>query len=344
MTGSTFGLRARIATIGGDADETDNQATRQWAVTFPVQPGATARLRFSFSLPQGHDPITVNVETDLLPREASLELARASDSIAGAIHIYHREYDIVIPGDLPYGTAFPVRLTVAHARSHEALQHHERIAVYDTTPPMVTSYRAVMLRDGRIAVQVQVGDRYAGLSENAVITEYSQDNGQTWVSTIHRSTYDDFAKPALFEAIIDSPVPHGGLLIGVSVRDNIGNTTRELPADATVFVAPPNAEFLLDAPPGYHPDGNPIFAPEKLARQALWVRNHRARRTFSRDEHSNATDRFESRRLAQLDSLPAILRAEKVDVSRFLLYDAPLVRVSSRAGVEGLALRLGHWN
>jgi hypothetical protein len=103
---------------------------------------------------------------------------------------------------------------------------------------MLSSYRAVLLSDGRVAVQVHAGDGESGMSGHGVTTRFSLDGGNTWHHQVHSSVEDDFGRPWIFETVL-GPFPIGyGLLIGVSARDNAGNVTARLPFDASVYRAP----------------------------------------------------------------------------------------------------------
>lgn len=215
-------------------------------------------------------------------------------------------------------------------------QQHERFAVADTIPPMLSSYRAVLFRDGRVAIQVHVGDRQSGVSESGVATHYSLNGGKTWLRQVHSSIEDDFGRPATFETTLGPFEGGTELLIGVSARDLVGNTSRGLPVDAGVLVAPMNMERVLDTFGSSGVDGNPVFSHEAIARLAVWIDTAHVNQ---RAAVQSGTERFELRRLQDLRTLPDSLRAWAVDVTKFERLDVPLERLS-RDGSEWTVLRV----
>jgi hypothetical protein len=258
-----------------------------------------------------------------------------------------REVRLVTPEQLPHGSVFAARLTLTDSVTGEVLQQHERIAVYDTVPPMLSSYRAVLLRDGRIAIQVRAGDRHAGVSESGVATLYSLDGGKTWHRQVHDFVEDDFGRPALFETVVGPFSPGADLLIGVRAQDMAGNASVRLPVDAGVFLAPRNAELVVDEVGVLSPDGNPIFAPATVARRGAWA--DKAETALARllahqpDRDLSAAERFELRRLEELRTVPTTFRRWDVDFSGFTQVDAPLVRLSPDDGPEWTVLRVRAW-
>lgn len=344
-TNSRFGLRARIQTTGGDADESDNVKTREWGPWLSMAPSGELTINFNFAVSHRTRAARVRMETVAVPSRALVDYPWSRDGLLLPPGRYTREVRLVTPKQLPMGSVFAARLTLTDSQTGVVLQQHERIAVYDTVPPMLSSYRAVLLRDGRVAIQVQAGDRHSGVSENGVATEYSLDGGTTWRSQVHVFVEDDFGRPALFETVL-GPFSRGAdLLIGVHTHDVAGNTSERLPVDASVFAAPRNAELLVDSFDIRHPNGNPVFGPATVARRAAWVDTAEATLAYLLARRSqtglSASERFELRRLHELRTVPRSFDVWRVDVSGFIRVDSPLVWFSPDDGSERTVLRIG---
>lgn len=228
------------------------------------------------------------------------------------------------------------------------LRGARRGASHDTVPPMVSNYRAVLLPDGRVAVQLLAGDAGSGISRTGAVTRYSLDGGRTWHRAIHSPVEDDFGRPALFETVL-GPFPRGAnLLLGLVVRDRAGNVSMQLPADAAVFLAPQNAGLAVDSfGMGKGPSGNPIFSPEAVARRAAWVLAAESAvanlLTRALDGDLSPTERFELRRLEELRTVPAAFTSWGVDVTRFRRVDAALVKVGAAGGSDQIVFRVRPW-
>lgn len=345
-TESRFGLRASIRTVGGDADDSDNVRTRECGPWAPMGPSATVSMTFSFAVSAPTRAAELHVELIGVPIGSRL----GADHNGGRLFLhpghYTKEVHLRTPKQLPHGSVFGVRLTLTDSVTGETLQQHERFAAYDTVPPMLTSYRGILLRDGRVAIQVQAGDRHSGVSEEGVATRYSLDGGKTWRQQVHSFVEDDFGKPALFETIIGPFAPGADLLIGLRVQDRAGNTTDALPTDASVFLAPSNAEQLLNAFSGPRIDGNPIFAPETIVRLAAWIDTAHAKLFADRPldaEPRAAADRFELRRLQELREVLTAFRTRNVDLSGFDPVDARVVKLTSDSRAPSTVLHVPAW-
>jgi hypothetical protein len=338
-----FGLRARIRTTGGDADEADNVATREWRASIPILPSAEQTITFAFVVPHGLRAARVRVETLIAPQDTPVRNPLSEHGLLMPPGTYAKEIHLTTPSNLRHGSRVLARLTVADSETGEVLQQHERLAVYDTIPPMLSSYRAVLLRDGRVAVQVHAGDRHAGVSENGVSTHYSLDGGHTWQRRLHASVEDDFGRPALFETVLDSLPAGADLLLGICAQDWVGNTNMRLPADASVFQAPINAELILDAFGVASTSGNPLFAPTTVARHASWVAAEAAHaRSLALQPLAGlgATERFELRRIEDLQTVPVAFRTAGVNIKGFKHIDARTLRLSADDGLERTVLRI----
>lgn len=214
---------------------------------------------------------------------------------------------------------------------------------------MVSSYRAVLLRDGRIAIQVHAADQGAGVLDNGVSTSYSHDGGATWHSQVHRAILDDFGRPALFETII-GPVPAGvDVLLGIRSHDAVGNVSVQIPVDAVAIRAPQNAERLInvEALDLASVDGNPLFATEAAARLAA-----RLGAADASDANGSATGslasqgaigQFELRRAREQRTVPAFFRRSDVTLSGFTRMPTRLRREPREDGREWTLLRLPGW-
>ncbi len=339
-----FGVRARIRTTESDADESDNVKTREWGPWLPMAPSAEVTIRFTFAVSDRAGAMKVHLEPLRVPPGASVVAAPSGHNLFLKPGLHTREVRLLTREQLRHGSVFSARLTLTDSVTGEVLQQHERSAVFDTVPPMLSSYRAVMLRDGRIAIQMQAGDRNSGVPESGVATLYSADGGTTWHRQVHGFVEDDFGRPALFETVI-GPFPRGtNLFVSARAQDRAGNASLRLPVDARVFAAPNNAELLVDAYGIPLHDGNPVFVPAMIARRAAWVEaaktSHALEPALASHSNLTAADRFELRRIEELYAVPTSFNQFGVDVSGFTQVDAGTVRLASDHGSEWTALRI----
>lgn len=345
-TGTRFGLRARIATNGGDKNDSDNVKTREWGPWLPMTAGADVTMKVFFVVPSGTLTARVHRESVRVPPGARVVSGSRGDSVFLHAGLHYSEIRLLTPEWLPHGSVFVSRVTLTDSATGQVLQQHERIAVYDTIPPVISSYRAVLFCDGRLAVQLQAGDRHAGVPEGGAATRYSIDGGTTWNQEVHHFAYDDFGRPALFETILGPFSPDTELLIGVSVRDMIGNTSVALPAEAIVLAAPRNAERAIETFGLSRLDGNPVFAPVDVQRRARAINDGAASHDLS--EHAaraslSADQRFELKRVHELRTVPEQFHHWGVDMVDFRRVNVERVRLSGNYQSARSVLRIRPW-
>ncbi len=91
-------------------------------------------------------------------------------------------------------------------------------------------------------------------------------------------------------------------------------------------------------------NGTPVFVPATIARRAAWVEAAKTSRALEPALASHASltaaDRFELRRIEELDAVPSSFNQFGVDVSGFTQVDAGTVRLASDHGSEWSALRI----
>jgi hypothetical protein len=281
-------------------------------------PNRAVALQWQFLLPPPIEGTKAQIQVFGLPLGSRFTNEDGDSTALVAANIYVKRLRFIAPPALPHGSIALARLTIRDGLTGQIVEESERLAAFDTIPPTVGSYRAVLLRDGRIAIQVQVGDRHSGVAENAVSTRFSIDGGKTWRQQVHFAIHDDFERPAIFETVI-GPIPTGSeVLLGLNAEDMVGNSTLGVPADATVILAPLNAERLLNLPSGV--EGNPIFSAESIARLAQWVDTAYLSLLNKRSNVPREVERareFELRRLHDLRALPEAFRARHIDLVGF---------------------------
>lgn len=326
-----FSLLARIATRGSDGQASDNVGTREFRRWMRLSPDSNVDLQFAFQVastlraPRAH--------LDVLRKPAR---SRLHSQTCDALRLESGQHACVVrfstPGKMTDGAVLAVRLTIRDGETGVVAQQHIRIAAYDTIAPLLTSYRAVILGDGRVAVQVYAGDEDTGIPGYGVVTRYSVDGGQTWGRQHHSSIEDDFGRPAIFETVVGPFIRGREVMLAIEVHDHTGNTSRRLPADAAVFVAPRGAENLIDSLVGHPPVGNPLFSHHLVGRQTAWIADGNA--TLRRSGNSLSPDTvlsvFERRRVLELGVLPSLFRRWKIDAAEFRRENPSIVHTVER--------------
>jgi hypothetical protein len=332
--------RIRVQTLGGDRDYSDNVVTVDWSDWRRLAPSALIELPFHLEV-ERPSRLHFTVESLQVPEGASVvppSIARSGFFVEGQHHV---KVGLHTGESLSHGSVAIVRLTIRECGSGKVLLRHERTAVYDTVAPTVADYRAVVLSDGRVAVQAQVFDEHSAVYDSNVSSRYSEDEGRSWNTARHTPTDDFLGRPALYETVIGPFSNSEDLLVSLEFEDLVGNAGRGIPTDAAVFLAPKGAEVLLYGAAG-DPEGNPIFRVESILRSVSTV--EREVRLASVPNGSTDTvraeDAFELRRRAEVRALSEKARLGGVDLAAFRPTTPTLLRLSSKTGHELAVLRL----
>ena len=122
--------------------------------------------------------------------------------------------------------------------------------------------------DHSLAVQALAGDEHSGLHEQrGLLLHHSADSGRTWITEAPTNRIGHFIEPTIFEFTQGPFTPGVRLLIRLEARDRAGNTSSLTPEDASVFVAPANAERLaVKVRSLSQPEKSPLFDIERLQR------------------------------------------------------------------------------
>ena len=144
------------------------------------------------------------------------------------------------------GAHLELRVALVTRERGRVVQEHQWSVVYDTIPPVIGSYRAVVFADGTVGVEVLADDEHSEVRRRGVATRYSTDDGLTWETAVHEYTLNDFDRPTTFQAILP-PLPRGTRLqLQVAVFDMAGNAQNVIPRDATIALLPWLARGTFD--------------------------------------------------------------------------------------------------
>jgi len=265
-----YGVMATVEPIGPDDNLANNRKTKTWNNMSRVVPGGTTIFNYSF----------INAESSPLSLVLRLERNRLPDG--WVLHDSNEGHgDITLqPGEKITGTVIltvpnagiangafsEARITLLDQKLGKVYRQHEWFEIYDTVPPTISNYRAVLLKDHTIAIQALVADQHSGVLEaTGVSTQFSVDGGKTWAVKAHNYKTGNFVRPTLFETVI-GPFPAGtNVMLRFAARDTAGNAAAIIPADSSAFLAPAGAEQLLQMAyifPRTKP--NPLFEVEEL--------------------------------------------------------------------------------
>ena len=273
-TRTRYGVVATVDTVGDDADWSDNRKIKEWNIPYRVRPGevnvfnytfrntAGAASRVRWRIDQSAPPDGWRVEG--LPHGGTTFVMAPGQAIGGVLLLR-------APAQIAEGAFLETRLALVAEDSGKVLQQHEWFQVYDTEPPGVTNYRAVLLQDHTVAIQALVADKSSGVLEaTGVSTEFSADNGRTWAVKSHNYKVGNFIRPTLFETVLGPFAPNTRVLVRFTALDTAGNAQSIIPADASAFVAPPLAERLIQQAYVFpRTQQNPVFDLERLKRLSL---------------------------------------------------------------------------
>jgi hypothetical protein len=244
-----YGVKATIETTGEDKNWLDNAKIKEWNIPFKLQPGfmnvynyvfknttektITAKWLFDHSdYPQG-------ISIKNLPSGRKTIQLPPGGEIKGTLFLQ-------APARMEEGAFLEARLSLVNTETNRIFQQHEWFQVFDTEKPVVTNYRAVLLQNHTIAIQALVADKGSGVLEaTGVTTEFSVDGGKTWAVKAHNYKVGNFVRPTLFETVLGPFAPETKVLVRFTAMDTYGNAQTIIPADASAFIAPPNAELLL---------------------------------------------------------------------------------------------------
>lgn len=315
LSHTQYGVMATVEPQQPDSNSANNSKTKTWNNMSRVVPGGTTSFNYSFvNSATAPTTYTLNLERNRLPigwiltdsnTNRSDVTLRPGERIRGTLTLR-------VPDTPQQNGAFSeARIALLDKNSGKVFRQHEWFEIYDTTPPTVSNYRAVILPDHTLAIQALVSDEQSGVLEaTGVRTEFSVDGGKTWAVKSHNYKTGNFIRPTLFETVIGPFAPSTKLMLRFAALDTAGNVTAVIPSDAHAFVAPPGAQQLLQMAyifPRTKP--NPIFEVEELKAIAAAVRSAEARGADVR--------RFSVTQLATLGIQPNRLTALGVDPARF---------------------------
>lgn len=330
-----YGVMATVEPIGPDNDLSNNRKTKTWNNMSRVVPGGLTTFNYDFvnaesqprvftlklersRLPQGWQLIDSNAQL----REVTLQ---PNDHLRGTLSLQ-------VPSSTPSDGAFSeARIALVDRNTNSVYRQHEWFEIYDSTPPSVSNYRAILLPDHTIAIQALVADEQSGVLEaTGVKTEYSLDGGKTWAQRAHNYKTGNFIRPTLFETVLGPFAPGTEILLRFSAMDTAGNVTAAIPADAQAFAAPSGAQQLLQLAyvfPRTKP--NPIFNVEELRALTASIKSAQARgqdvRRFSRQDLSALG--IPADRLAALGVDAARFADLKSDLYKLGLLDLPFDQI-----------------
>ena len=265
--GSPYAIRATIRTLGRDANWRDDTSEKEWRKNQTLRPGREYRFRYGFSNNTRETVLARwNIEIQSVPAGGSLRFRPEPGTFLSLAAGRHDGGTVRFraPAVVREGSFLAVRATLLDL-SGKVLSLREWFLVADTVPPMVSNYRALVLGNRTIAVQVLVGDPNAGVRPFGVNTVYSVDGGRTWAVMGMEPRVARTSRLILFEGVVGPFAPGAKLLLGLRATDAAGNRQRALPLDARAFLAPENSERLF----GLHQaaaatEGNPLFGWEGL--------------------------------------------------------------------------------
>jgi hypothetical protein len=244
-----YGVRATIETTGQEKNWLDNSKIKEWNIPFQLKPGFTnvynyiyknttekpVKLKWSFE----HTDFPEGCAIRNLPDEKKPVELKPGEEIRGTLFLE-------APMKIEEGAFLEARLSLIDPETKKLFQQHEWFQVYDTEKPNVSNYRAVLLNDHTIAIQALVADKGSGVLEaTGVTTEFSVDGGKTWAAKAHNYKVGNFTRPTLFETVLGPFAPGTKVLVRFTAMDTYGNVQTIIPEDASAFLAPPNAELLL---------------------------------------------------------------------------------------------------
>lgn len=335
-----FVMYGRIATVGGDAFEADNSAERSWRPWTKLTPGSQATVPIGFDITR---KTQVRLESVRVPADVEVEAVQIRDGQVFAPGSYFGWVKVRSPQGLAIGSTYVLRSTLLDNSRRSVIRRVHHIAVYDTVAPRVTGYRVVILEDGRIAIQIRAGDEHSGISEVGVQTGYSLDGGRTWRRKRHDSIEDDFGRPAIFDGVIGPFASEDTVVIKVEVQDAVGNVSDQLPDDAVVLAAPRRAEILVDSLATDSPNGHPIFRHQEILRHAAWTQYRDTasdRPRMPEEVGASPSDRFESRRIQELRTIPAVAEKWGIRLQDFVTLEANVAGYYVTGGKTRLVLRI----
>jgi hypothetical protein len=251
-----YGLRATVETHGNDFDWSNNSKTKEWRPHSRVSAPMVRELAYTFTnvMPRSlrvrwqiHARIPPGWRVGGLPPVNKAFRWAAGEQLRDSFHV-------AVPMNAAHGSSASIRIALVDAASNRVREEHEWRQVFDSVPPRLSNYRAILLRNHTVAVQLMADDAHAGVSPGSVFTFYSIDGGKTWHKQAHDARLNPLGHMTWWETVIGPFPPQTRLLLGVTATDDADNRDAWLPVDASVFLAPVNAELLLEG-------RDPVFAP-----------------------------------------------------------------------------------
>ena len=329
-----YGVRATIETSGRDADLSDNAKVKEFGTNSNIMPGEARELYYAFRNDSAFArqvrwvmhrlvrPIDWSMEG--APNESAIITWNPGEELRGALTLR-------APPRLPNGSFAEIRLTLVDASSRKVLHQREWFLTFDRIPPVIANVRAILMADHLVAVQALAGDEHSGLHEqHGLLLHHSADSGRTWMTEAPRNRVGHFIEPTVFEFTAGPFTPGVRLLIRLEARDRAGNTTSLSPEDASVFVAPANADRLAVKERSLaQPEKSQLFEVERLQRLHGALTRQRAALTATEltatravagrgtSENRSARRPLLTRRIEDLQTELDKLSALGIDVSAF---------------------------
>ncbi|MHB0955688.1 MAG: hypothetical protein ACYC0X_04845 [Pirellulaceae bacterium] len=276
LTRTQYGVRATIETTEGEVNWKDNSKVKEWNIPFRVEPSHANVFNYSF-VNTSDRPVKVrwmwestetppNWKIEGIPEGKEAFEFEPGKPVQGSLLL--RAPDVIEEGSF-----LETRLSLIDDQSGKVIGQHEWFQVYDTVPPDVTNYRAVLLDDKSLAIQALVADKGSGVLEaTGVSTEFSVDGGRTWARKAHNYKVGNFVRPTLFETVLGPFSDGTKVQVRFTAKDTAGNAQTVIPDDASAFRAPKNAEKLLQNAYVFpRTQRNPIFELEKLKQLKVTV-------------------------------------------------------------------------
>lgn len=269
ITRTRYHVMATVVTEGKDFNLLDNRKVKSWNAPTRVKPNHVNVYNYVFKNYQAHSlkykwlfehtPYPEGWKIEGVPTDTNEIVWKPGEEIRGTLLMKAPEK----PNE---GEFLEGRLSLVNAENNEIILQNEWFQIYDTQPPDISNYRAVLMDDGQIAIQALVADKGSGILEaTGVSTEFSVDGGRTWARKPHNYKVGNFIRPTLFETVIGPFKQNTKVQLRFTALDTAGNAATVIPVDATAFRAPPNANVLLQSAYLFpRTQANPLFEIDKL--------------------------------------------------------------------------------
>jgi hypothetical protein len=277
-----YGVMATVEPTTPDDDLTNNRKCKTWNNMLRVTPSATNTFNYAFkNYDTNAKEFKLSLLTSKLPSGWTL---KDSNERRGTVKLSPGEIlrgtlSLSVPDNIEEGAFSEARISLIDAQSGEVYRQHEWFEIYDTVPPVISNYRAILLQNHTIAIQALVADQQSGVLEaTGVSTQFSVDGGKTWAAKAHNYKTGNFVRPTLFETVIGPFSPKTNVMLRMTARDTAGNVAWRIPDDASAFMAPAGAEQLMQLAyifPRTKP--NPLFEVEGLRALAQSVKAAQAK-------------------------------------------------------------------